>query len=439
MSAALPIQQATGAEEVCQITSALIQIDTTNRGGGNAVGEREAANYVAGMLAEVGIEPRFYERAPGRTNVVARWHGADRDLPALILHGHLDAVPADPAEWSVDPFSGVITDGMIWGRGAVDMKNMVAMILSAVRTLVKAGFTPRRDILLAFFADEEDNSHYGSRWMVETHPHVFDGADVAISEVGGYSVDINGSPVFMVQTGEKGILWLRLHSHGRAGHASQLNDDNAILTLAEALIRIGAEPWPVTLTATTARLLDELRAIGGIAAEADPTEVFASTGPCAPFVIPGLLNVASVTMVNAGYKQNVIPSDASALIDVRVLPGQRDAVLQRIRQLAGPDIEVVVEDDVSAVETSFDGPIVDAIRASIAHFLPDARIVPYLLPAGTDNALLAPLGIRGFGFVPLLLPAGYDFPAMFHGVDERVPLEALVFGEAVISHLIQTY
>ncbi|MFJ4170751.1 M20/M25/M40 family metallo-hydrolase [Paenarthrobacter sp. NPDC089714] len=434
-----PVLRATGEEEVCRLTSELIKIDTTNHGSGKSVGERAAAEYVAALLAEVGIESKFYELEPGRTNVIARWKGLDSDLPALLLHGHLDVVPADPTEWSVDPFGGVIKDGMIWGRGAVDMKNMVAMILASVRELVAEGFTPNRDIILAFLADEEDNSNFGSRWLVKEHPEVFAGADVAISEVGGYSVDINGRPVFMVQTGEKGILWLRLHSRGRAGHASQLNDENAILKLAEALVRIGGEPWPVTLTATTSRLLEELKDIAGFDPDTDPVEVFNSTGTCAPFVVPGLMNVANSTMIEGGYKQNVIPSDATALIDVRVLPGQRDEVLERVRTLAGPHVEVVVEDDVAAIETTFDGQIIEAIKSSIARFRPDARVVPYLMPAGTDNAMLAEIGIRGFGFVPLLLPDGYDFPAMFHGADERVPLDALVFGQAVLTDLIRTY
>lgn len=430
---------ATGDEEVCRITAALIQIDTTNNGGGRAMGERTAAEYVASLLAEVGLESQFYELEPGRTNVIARWKGTDPELPALLLHGHLDVVPADPDEWSVDPFGGIIKDGMVWGRGAVDMKNMVAMMIASVRSLVNAGFTPKRDVILAFFADEEDKSDLGSRWLVEEHPEVFAGADVAISEVGGYSTDIDGKPVFMIQTGEKGILWLRLHSKGRSGHASLLNDQNPIVELAHALVRISGEPWPVTLTATTELLLDELRDIAGFAPDTDPVEVVKATGTCAPVVLPGLYNVASPTMIGGGYKENVIPGDASAFIDVRVLPGQRDEALKRIRELAGPSIEVEIEADIAAVETSFDGPIVDAIRSSLERFCPDARLAPYLMPGGTDNAMLAKLGIRGFGFVPMLLPSDYDFPVMFHGADERVPVDALVFGHAVLTELIRTY
>ncbi|MDV3123998.1 M20/M25/M40 family metallo-hydrolase [Mycobacterium sp. 21AC1] len=431
--------RSTDESDVVAITSDLIRIDTTNRGGGDAVGEGIAADYLASLLAEVGIESQRYEKAPGRTNLIARWRGSDPDLPALLLHGHLDVVPADAADWTVDPFGGVVMDGKLWGRGAVDMKNMVAMIVASVRTLIAEGFVPQRDIILAFLADEEDNSHFGARWLVAEHPEVFRGADVAISEVGGFSADIGGRPVFFVQTGEKGILWLRLRSRGRASHASQLNNDNAIIELARALIRIDEEPWPVALTSTTARLLEELRAITGAPAHADARDVLAAVGPCAPFVVPGLSNVSNATVFDAGYKTNIVPAEATASIDVRVLPGQRDKVLQRVRDLAGPAVEVTVEDDVAAVETTFDGPLVDAMRSSIEHFRPDARVVPYLLPAGTDNAMLAGLGIRGFGFAPLLLPAGYDFPAMFHGADEHVPVDALLFGRGVLTELIRRY
>src|SRR5215471_4885675 len=314
-----------------------------------------------------------------------------------------------------------------------------SMDIASVRALAAEGFMPRRDIILAFFADEEANSVLGSRWLIEHHPEVFAGADVAISEVGGYTVYVNGRPVFLVQTGEKGVLWLRMRCRGRAGHASQPNSENAILELARAITRIGSEPWPVTLTPTTSLLLDELRQLTDLHETTDPLEVAKSTGSGEPLVMSGFLNVANVTIFQAGYKENVVPGEASALVDVRVLPGQRDAVLARIAEIAGPVVTIEIEDEVDAVETTFDAPVVEAMRSSIARYLPEARIAPYLLPAGTDNALLAKIGIRGFGFVPLLLPADFDFPAMFHGVDERVPLTALVFGEAVLRELIRTY
>src|SRR5262245_36738432 len=360
-----PVSTATGQEEVCRIAQDLIRIDTTNYGGGQAAGEMKAAEYVVGFLSALGLDANIYEAEPGRSNVIARCKGQDPLLPAPLLHGHVDVVPANAADWSIDPFGGVIKDGMLWGRGAVDMKDMNAIILATVADLMRRGEQPKRDIVLAFFADEEDNSTLGSGWMVENHPEVFEGVDVAISEVGGYSVEVGERPVFLVQTGEKGILWLRLHATGRAGHASQLNDENAILQLANAVTRIGDEPWPVTLTATTRDLIDRLREIGGFADDAEPIEIAQSTGAGATFVVPGLLNVSNVTMFNAGYKANVIPGEASAFIDVRVLPGQRDYVLNRIREIAGPNVRVEIDDDVAAIETSFEGPLIEAMARAL--------------------------------------------------------------------------
>lgn len=430
---------ATGEEEVCRIAQNLIRCDTTNHGDGKAVGEAKAAEYAAGLLAEVGLKPQIFEAIPGRSNLVARWRGKNPDLPALLLHGHLDVVPADPSEWSVDPFAGVIKEGMLWGRGAVDMKNMDAMILAAVRDMIRRGEQPNRDIVVAFFADEEDNFGLGSMWMVQNHPEVFAGVDAAITEGGGYSIEVNGRIVFLIQTGEKGMLWLRLHAAGTAGHASLLNDKNAILELAEAVSRIGREPWPVRLTATTEDLVERLRHIAGFSDDAQPVDIATSTGASAAQVVAGLSNTANVTMFNAGYMPNVVPSAASAFVDVRVLPGQRDHVLARVLELAGPNIHVEIEDDVEGFEAGFDGPLVEAMTRSVRRQCPDAEVAPYLCAGATDNSSLAKLGIKGYGFAPMLLPPDFDLPGAFHGVDERVPLDALVFGQAVLTDLLRTY
>lgn len=431
---------AAGTEDVIRIAADLIRIDTTNHGGGRAEGEERAADYIQGYLAGLDLACTRYELAPGRTNLIARIPGTDPELPALMLDGHLDVVPADAEAWSVDPFEGVIEDGYLWGRGAVDMKGMVAMILNAVGEIIDRGERPRRDIVLAFLADEEDNSHYGSRWMVAEHPEAFEGVAEAIGEVGGFSTDVAGRPVFLVQTGEKGILWLRLRAEGRASHGSQVNrEDSALLKLARAVVRLGDEEWDVSLTDTTTAMLQGLREVLGVPDDADPREVVAATGACASFVDPSLSTVSNPTMFHAGAKENILPAEAEAFVDVRFLPGGRDEVLTRIRELVGPEINIEIADEVSPLETSFDVPLVESMRASVRRYVPEAELVPYLVPAGTDNPMFAQIGIRGFGFSPLLLPTGYDFPAMFHGVDERVPLDALVFGTKVLEDLILNY
>lgn len=426
-------------DEVVKIARDLIRFDTTNYGAGRSQGENEAAEYVRALLEEVGLACKLFEPEPGRTTVVARWPGVDPTLPALMLHGHLDVVPAESSDWSVDPFGGVIKDGMLWGRGAVDMKDMNAMIIAAVRQMIRGGEQPRRDVVLAFFADEEAVSVLGSVWMVDNHPEVFAGVGDAISEVGGYSVDINGRRAYLVQTGEKGLLWLRLHATGTAGHGSQINDDNALVTLAEAVARIGRAPWPVSVTETSEALLAGIRDLAGLSADTAPLSVATAAGYGARFIAPGLRNVANVTLLDGGYKENVVPGHASALIDVRYLPGQRESVLETIAELAGPGIRIDIETDMPAVETPFEGPLVTAMIQSLGRLDPQAAVLPYLMPAGTDNKPLSRLGIRGFGFAPLRLPADLDFPSLFHGVDERVPLDALRFGQDVLTDLLRTH
>ncbi|WP_415394541.1 M20/M25/M40 family metallo-hydrolase (plasmid) [Rhodococcus globerulus] len=425
--------------EVCEIARDLIRFDTSNYGNGHAKGERKAAEYVCALLEEVGLHPQIFEAEPGRTNVIARWQGRDPTAPALLLHGHLDVVPADASEWTVDPFAGIVKDGMLWGRGAVDMKDMNAMILATVRSMMRAGEQPNRDVVLAFFADEEAGSDLGARWMVEQHPEVFTGVSAAISEVGGFSVDIRGRNVYLVQTAEKGLMWLRLRAKGKAGHASQVHTYNPLIALAEAVVRLDNAKWPIMMTRTTTELDAKLREIGSFQASVSAMDVARSTGACAAFVTAGLHNLLNVTMFNAGYKQNVVPDSANALVDVRFLPGQRDHVLAKVHELIGPDIEVEIETELVALETEFPGPLFDAISATIDKCDPVGEVVPYMTPAGTDNKALAQLGISGLGFVPLRLPADFDFPAMFHGVDERVPLDALVFGQEVLTELLRAY
>jgi acetylornithine deacetylase/succinyl-diaminopimelate desuccinylase-like protein len=255
--------------------------------------------------------------------------------------------------------------------------------------------------------------------------------------VGGFSVDIEGRPVFLVQTGEKGILWLRLRARGRTSHGSQINrDESALLHLAEAVLRIGKEPWEISLTETTSAMLSGLARLLGLPEDSDPDALAQATGACSTFVTPGLRTVANPTLFHAGIKENTVPGVAEAIVDVRFLPGQRDDVLARIQELAGEGIEVEIADEVEAVETSFDDEIVESMRASLDRALPGATLLPYLVPAGTDNPMFARLGIRGFGFSPLLLPPDFDFPAMFHGVDERVPVDALTFGAGVLHDLL---
>ncbi|TAL45638.1 MAG: M20/M25/M40 family metallo-hydrolase [Salinibacterium sp.] len=427
-------------EETARIAQQLIRFDTSNYGAGRSNGETEAAEYLGEHLSALGLTPEFVDAAPRRTSVIARVEGRDRSLPALVVHGHTDVVPADPANWTVDPFAGIIRDGMLWGRGAVDMKNMDAMIITALQDILGTGRQPHRDLVIAFFADEEDGSRFGSHFVVENRPELFEGATEAISEVGGYSVFINSHRSYLLQTGEKALLWVKLIARGTAGHGSRLIPNNAVTKLAEAVAALGRREWPIRLTDTTTELLDELARLMGVDPElVGPDELVLSTGTAAGFIQATLRTTSNPTLLNAGYKHNVIPDTAEALIDIRPLPGEEDAVLAEVRELIGDDIELVVMHRDIGLENPFEGRLVEAMTAALRAHDADAPVLPYLLSGGTDNKSLARLGITGYGFAPLQLPANLDFPAMFHGVDERVPLDALVFGRRVLTDLLLNY
>ncbi len=427
----------TAQQEVAGLASDLIRIDTTNTGDDSGPGERTAAEHVAGLLAEVGLEPVLLESRPKRASVVARIEGEDRSRPGLLIHGHLDVVPADAADWQVHPLSGEIDGGCVWGRGAVDMKDMDAMMLAVVRQRLREGRKPPRDITLAFLADEEAGGNHGASWLVDNHPELFDGVTEGIGEVGGFSTVIGGQRLYLLQTAEKGMAWLRLLARGRAGHGSMLNNENAVTELAEAVARIGRHEWPVRLTpSVTAFLQAAADALNITFSENDPSAVLSKIGPLARMVGATLTNTSNPTMLAAGYKVNVVPQTASAQIDGRFLPGYQDEFLAEIDDLIGPALRREFVNNAIALETTFDGDLCDAMVRALNDTDPEGKVVPYCLSGGTDAKHFSRLGIRCFGFTPLRLPADLDFSAMFHGVDERVPVDALEFGTTVLDRFI---
>jgi acetylornithine deacetylase/succinyl-diaminopimelate desuccinylase-like protein len=426
-------------DEVVELCRDLIRIDSTNTGDpATCVGERAAAEYVAGKLAEVGLDPVIHESAPGRANVVARFEGTDPSRNALLVHGHLDVVPADPDEWSVHPFSGELRDGYLWGRGAIDMKDFDAMVLAVVRDWRRRGVRPPRDLVLCFTADEEAGSDYGARFLARRHPDLLDGCTEAIGEVGGYSFTVNNDlRLYLIQTAEKGMDWLRLTARGRPGHGSLIHDDNAVTALCEAVARVGRHRFPIEVTPTVRAFLDEVSGLLGMSLDVDDLDTaVAKLGPIAAFIGATLRNTANPTRLAAGYKENVIPGRASATLDCRTLPGRADEFAAQLRELLGPDIEVEAIQHQPALETTFDGPLVDAMAASLKAIDPGARAVPYMLSGGTDAKAFQELGIRCFGFAPLRLPPDLNFSALFHGIDERVPTEGLQFGVRVLDRFL---
>nr|WP_202533305.1 M20/M25/M40 family metallo-hydrolase [Streptomyces sp. SID3212] len=427
-----------GEDEVVDLCRDLIRIDTSNYGDHSGPGERAAAEYVAEKLAEVGLEPKIFESHPGRASTVARIEGEDPSRPALLIHGHTDVVPANADDWTHHPFSGEVADGCVWGRGAVDMKDMDAMTLAVVRDRLRSGRKPPRDIVLAFLADEEAGGTYGARFLVDKHPDLFEGVTEAISEVGGFSYTVNENlRLYLVETAEKGINWMRLTVEGTAGHGSMISKDNAVTELCEAVARLGRHKWPVRVTKSVRSFLDELSDAFGFTVDPDDMEAtLVRLGGIAKMIGATLNNSAAPTMLNAGYKVNVIPGEAVAHVDGRFLPGYEEEFLSEVDRLLGPRVkrETVKRD--KALETSFDGALVDAMQNALAAEDPIARAVPYMLSGGTDAKSFDDLGIRGFGFAPLKLPPELDFAGMFHGVDERVPVDGLQFGVRVLDRFI---
>ncbi|NJP67465.1 M20/M25/M40 family metallo-hydrolase [Streptomyces spiramenti] len=428
----------TAEQEVVELCRDLIRIDTSNYGDDSGPGERKAAEYVAEQLAEVGLEPKIFESRPGRASTVARIEGEDPSRPALLIHGHTDVVPANAADWTHDPFSGEIADGCVWGRGAVDMKDMDAMTLAVIRERMRSGRKPPRDVVVAFLADEEAGGTHGARYLVDHHRDLFEGVTEAISEVGGFSFTVNENlRLYLIETAQKGMHWMRLTVDGTAGHGSMTNTDNAITELCEAVARVGRHTFPVRVTPTVRSFLDELSDALGV--ELDPEnmdETLARLGGIAKLIGATLRNTASPTQLGAGYKVNVIPGQATAHIDGRFLPGHETEFLADLDQLLGPRVR---REDVhadKALETSFDGDLVAAMQSSLLAEDPVARAVPYMLSGGTDAKSFDDLGIRGFGFAPLKLPPELDFAGMFHGVDERVPVDGLQFGVRVLDRFL---
>jgi acetylornithine deacetylase/succinyl-diaminopimelate desuccinylase-like protein len=425
-------------EEVVKICQDLIRIPSVNFGDGKG-DEKAVAEYVVASLAEVGIPAKIYESAPNRCNVIANIEGSNTSRPGLVVHGHIDVVPANAADWSVDPFAAEIRDGMIWGRGAVDMKNTDAMILAIVRKWARTGYKPPRNIVLAFFADEEAGMTYGSRWMAAKHPEVFAGCSEAISEVGGFSVTVgDGKRLYFVEAAQKGIHWMRLTASGRAGHGSMMNDENALTELSEAVAKIGRYNWPQRYTQTVKILFKKIaQATGKPYNENDLRPLLTEIGPTARMIGATLQNTANPTMLDAGYKANVIPGSASAVIDGRFLPGYEDELNETIRSIIGPDITIETISRDIALEVEFEGDLVEAMCNAITRHDPEGIPVPYLMSGGTDNKALSELGIVGYGFSPLKLPADLDFMALFHGVDERVPISGLEFGVNVLADFLE--
>ncbi len=429
--------QVTAQDEVVGICRDLIRIDTSNPGDHSGPGERLAAEHVAGLLSEAGLDPVILESHPKRASVVTRIAGRDKNRPGLLVHGHLDVVPANAPDWRHDPFAADVADGCVWGRGAIDMKDMDAMILAVVRQRQREGRPPARDVVLAFTADEEAGGTWGARWLVDHHAGLFEGVTEAVGEVGGFSLTLAGQRLYLLQTAEKGMAWMRLTARGTAGHGSMIQPDNAVTTLAEAIARLGRHDWPTRLIPSARAFLEAVcEALGIEFAADDPGLALGKLGTISRFIGATLRNTVNPTVLRAGYKVNVVPQDAHAEIDGRFLPGHEEEFFAELDRVLGPGVtREFIHTDI-ALETTPDGDLYAAMTGALTGEDPGARVIPYCMSGGTDAKSFSRLGMRCFGFTPLRLPPDLDFSGMFHGIDERVPVDGLRFGVRVLDRFL---
>ena len=447
----MPQHQERDADEVVRIAADLIRIDTTNTGGPGTVGEAEAARYVADLLIEVGGEPVLLEPEPGRTSVLLRIPGTESttgdpadDLPApdrgrgLLVHGHLDVVPARPQEWTVDPFGGLVRDGFLFGRGAVDMKGTDAVMLTIARQWLRSGVRPQHDITFAWLADEEAGGTLGAQWLCRHRPDLIAGCGTALGEVGGFSIPIGRASLYPVMTAERAHAHLRLTARGSSGHGSISTAANPISVLARAVLALAEHPFAATGSTAVHGFLDAVGPLWGFQPASMPLErAVAALGPLGQLVAPALRHSVTPTMTAAGYSPNVVPGLATATLDCRVLPGLLEEFQAEILGLLDPEVEAEFTVLTRGMESPFDGPLIDLIGQTLRRNDPLAVPVPYMVSASTDAAHFAELGLRTYGFSPLRLPTGFHFGAMFHGADERVPIAGLAFGVTVLDELLR--
>lgn len=427
--------------EALAFTRDLIRIESVNTGIAATIGDGEtrAARFVQERLAEAGITAELIEPRPGRGSVIARLRGSDPTAGALVVHAHLDVVPVDGQDWTHPPFGAEVHDGWLYGRGAVDMKNYAGTILAVARHFAREGIVPRRDLVFAFLADEEAGGVWGAGWLIEHRPDLFAGVTEALSEVGGFSIPVGGGRrAYLAATSEKGVAWATLTARGRAGHGSRPTNDNAVVRLARAVTALGDHRFPAVRTAALDAFLETYGAARGIRfSSSGLEEELGELGFVSALIAPSLRSTATPTFLEAGGKTNIIPGEAKARLDIRILPGDDESLRTGILELVGSDIEVRWGRWWSATEAPTDSPLLAVLQAAIDAEDPGAVVVPYLLPASTDNKHFARLGIAGYGFVPVRVPEDFDVFGQFHAADERIPVDALAFSARTTQRILR--
>jgi acetylornithine deacetylase/succinyl-diaminopimelate desuccinylase-like protein len=399
---------------------ALIRLDTTNPPGN----ERIAADYLARALSHEGIEPVLIEPAPLRTSLIARIEGRDHSKAALMLSSHTDVVPVEASRWTRAPFAAELADGYIWGRGAIDMKSKCAMDLMLVLALKRSGALGERDLILAAVADEEAGSELGARHLVENHPELVR-AGFVLNETGAFTLFIGERRFYPIQVAEKGFVTVKLTVTSSPGHGSMPRPDTAIAWMADLITRLTRTPMRRRLIPLIRTTLNEL----GIVPEKAP-----------PLFRPMMANTVSPTIVRAGYKDNVIPGEATVILDGRTLPGDDEQTfLRELREIVGPEPTLEIIKSAPPAEASFDTPLFRLLRSRTEAADPGARAIPWMLPGATDSKFYTQLGATCYGFAPVRLDPKTPFGALYHGNDERMPIEGLLWGLRLYADVVLTF
>ena len=434
--------------DVIEILQALLRFDTTNHGDGVSAGETPCARWIAARLERAGYATTLLHRAdaPHRENLVVRVPGTDPALPGLVVQGHTDAVPAEADEWSTDPFGGEIRDGLIYGRGAVDMKDMVASMVWTLLDWARRGARPRRDLVFAFVADEEAAGAWGAEWLVDHHPQLFAGCAAAIGEDGGQvspvaHADGHTVHLYPVAVAERGTMHCELTASGRPGHASRPSGEDAVTRLLAAVARIAGHEWPRHVPDSVRAQVAATAAALGLDVDVDDPASFAAfclaLGPDAAGPLPWTVRpTATPTVLAAGDAVNVVPSHARARFDVRVPPGTWDATRTTLRELAGPGIDIEFFADGLPTESPIESEWFDAIARTIAEFDPEGHVVPLCLGGGTDAKAFARLGLATYGFTPLGPDPRGRRPGGIHGIDEHNTVAGVRTGARMLERFL---
>jgi acetylornithine deacetylase/succinyl-diaminopimelate desuccinylase-like protein len=431
-------------EQPAELLKNLIRFDTTNPPGNEAA----CINYLSSLLEEAGIATKFVAKDEKRPNLIARLEG-DGSAPGLLLQGHVDVVTTADQQWTYPPFAGIEAEGYIWGRGALDMKSGVVMMLCALLRMKAEDITPAGDIMLCLLVDEEASGGFGARFLVEEHPHLFEWIEYAIGEFGGFSMYIGGQKFYPIQLAEKLQCQMRLTMRGPGGHGSMPIKDGAMARLGQVLRDLNSQQPPVHITPVTKMMIESLASHTGGSTSLILRQLLRprlakallnNTGALLKPFLPLLRNTVSPTIVRGGDKINVIPCDITLDLDGRMLPGfTPDIMVKEVQDIVGPDIEV----EVLAYDPPDDGRLDMTLFSMLAGVLrtldPDGVPLPYMLPAVSDARFFARLGIQPYGFTPLNLPPDFNFMATVHAADERVPVDALRFGTEAMFMALQRY